>query len=152
VRRRGSRPSASRISAASRKWWRRARPRFPRAQLVVTRGAASRKVYACTEARINIGRVEDVLDADQHVVRRNHIAFADAQDAANNTVSRSHAHIRFNAATGQFRVHDDHSSYGTRILRDGRTIQVPATRGALLRSGDEVAFGRAAVRFVVKAG
>jgi pSer/pThr/pTyr-binding forkhead associated (FHA) protein len=123
-----------------------------RAQLTVTKGTATRKVYLCAEPRINIGRVEEVLGADQHVVRRNHIAFVDAEDAENQTVSRSHAHIRFNAATGEFRIHDDHSSYGTRIFRDGRTIQVPAARGALLRSGDEISFGRAAVRFVVRPG
>lgn len=121
------------------------------AQLVVTKGTATRKIYACAEPRINIGRVEEVVDADQHVVRRNHVAFASTADPANDSVSRAHAHIRCNAATGEFRLHDDHSSYGTRIFRDGRTIQVPAARGARLRPGDEISFGRAAVRFVVKA-
>jgi hypothetical protein len=121
-----------------------------RAHIVVTRGTAARKVYVCTGRRINIGRVEDVLGADHHVLRRNHITFEGAQDAANETVSRSHAHILFTPSTGEFRVFDDRSSYGTRIFRDGRTIDVPSARGALLRSGDEISFGRAAVRFAIK--
>lgn len=127
-------------------------PAPARAQLVVTKGTASQKVYACDEPRINIGRVEEVLDAAHHVVRRNHVAFTGEQDATNETVSRTHAHIKYSTATREFRVHDDHSSYGTRIFRNGRTIQVPASRGALLQSGDEISFGRAAVRFVVKSG
>lgn len=124
--------------------------RSPRAQLVVTKGTAAQKVYPCSGPRINIGRVEEVVGADHHVVRRNHLAFAAGSDPVNETVSRSHAHIRYDRATGQFRLHDDRSSYGTRIFRDGRTIEVPSARGALLRSGDEISFGRASVRFVVR--
>jgi hypothetical protein len=123
----------------------------PQAQLVVTKGTATRRTYACTEPRINIGRLEEVVDRDHHVVRRNQVAFADPQDDVNETVSRCHAHISFNAATGQFRLYDENSSYGTRIFRGGRSLDVPASRGALLHSGDELFFGRASVRFMVKA-
>ncbi|HVN07018.1 MAG TPA: FHA domain-containing protein, partial [Bryobacteraceae bacterium] len=70
-------------------------------------------------------------------------------DEANATVSRAHAHIRFNAPSGEYRICDDESEYGTRIFRDGRSIEVPAgnRRGERLRAGDEIYLGRACLRF-----
>ena len=65
-------------------------------------------------------------------------------------MSRAHAHIAA-TPTGEYRLFDDRSSSGTRILRAGRTIALPAgsPRGTKLQSGDEIFFGQACVRFEV---
>jgi pSer/pThr/pTyr-binding forkhead associated (FHA) protein len=62
-------------------------------------------------------------------------------------VSRKHAHIRFDGS--EYRLCDDSSEYGTRVFRDGRSIDVPPgnRRGEKLRSGDEIYVGRACLRF-----
>jgi hypothetical protein len=50
---------------------------------------------------------------------------------------------------GEYRICDDESEYGTRVFRDGRSIEAPAgnRRGELLRPGDEIYLGRACLRF-----
>jgi hypothetical protein len=65
-------------------------------------------------------------------------------------VSRAHAHITA-TPTGEYRLFDDRSSSGTRILRSGRTIALPAgsPRGTKLQPGDEIFFGQACVRFEI---
>ena len=57
------------------------------------------------------------------------------------------AHIRLEA--GDYRVCDDESEFGTRVFRDGRSIEVPSgnRRGEKLRAGDEIYLGRACLRF-----
>jgi hypothetical protein len=49
-------------------------------------------------------------------------SFEEGADEANATVTRGHAHIRFDATVGDYRICDDCSEYGTRIFRDGRSI------------------------------
>jgi pSer/pThr/pTyr-binding forkhead associated (FHA) protein len=73
--------------------------------------------------------------------------FEENAHEANGTVSRQHAHIR--REDGQYRVADDGSEFGTRVFRDGRSIEVPAgnRRGERLRPGDEIYLGRACLRF-----
>ena len=46
---------------------------------------------------------------------------------------------------GDYRLCDDGSEFGTRVFRDGRSIEVPAgdRRGEKLRPGDEIYLGRA---------
>jgi len=118
-----------------------------KASLVVVKGKAQCEVYAITKARTNIGRLAELTDADQRVVRRNDVVFLEGEDEANGTVSRKHAHVRF--AAGEYRIADDESEFGTRVFRDGRSIEVPAgnRRGEKLRNGDEVYLGRACLRF-----
>ena len=134
------------------------RPAKPRASeprelhLVVLAGAAARARYTLSDARINLGRLADVLDRQQRIVRQNHVAFADADDDVSQSVSRTHAHIRFDAATGEARLYDDGSTHGTRVVRDGRTLDVPrGGRGLTLRDHDELVLGRARIRVTVKA-
>jgi predicted component of type VI protein secretion system len=81
------------------------------------------------------------------VVRRNHVVFQEGADEANATVSRQHAHIR--SEEGVYRLCDDASEFGTRVFRDGRSIEVPPgdRRGEKLRPGDEIYLGRACLRF-----
>jgi hypothetical protein len=99
--------------------------------------------------RINLGREDEVLDGMGRVFRHNELSFPEAAHAANSSVSRAHAHILFDTASGQWRIFDDGSSLGTTLFRDGRRIDVPAhaSRGVALRPGDEIYLGQARLRF-----
>jgi hypothetical protein len=115
-------------------------------RLVTVKGKTAQPEFPLGKARVNIGRMEEIMDADQRVVRRNSVVFEEGDDT-NVTVSRKHAHIRFEG--GEYRVCDDGSEYGTRVFREGRSIEVPAgnRRGEKLRPGDEIYLGRACLRF-----
>jgi len=115
-------------------------------RLTLVKGKTAQPEYVLEKARTNIGRIAELTDAEQRVVRRNDIVFEDG-DEANATVSRRHAHIRHEG--GEYRICDDESEYGTRVFRDGRAIEVPAgnRRGEKLRPGDEIYLGRACLRF-----
>jgi hypothetical protein len=123
-----------------------AQPPAP-ARLVVVRGKAEQPDYTLARPRTNIGRMAELVDAGQRVIRRNDIVFEEGADEANATVSRGHAHIRMEA--GEYRICDDESEYGTRVFRDGRSIDVPRgnRRGEKLRPDDEIYLGRACLRF-----
>ena len=116
-------------------------------RLIVVKGKTEHDEYQLNKARTNIGRMGELTDTEERVVRRNDIVFEDGADPANATVSRKHAHI--NRDDGAYRVCDDGSEFGTRVFRDGRQIEVPAgnRRGERLRSGDEIYLGRACLRF-----
>jgi hypothetical protein len=116
-------------------------------RLSVVRGKAERGDYVLDKARVNIGRMAELTDTEQRVVRRNDVVFEEGGDEANATVSRKHAHIRRDE--GEYRICDDESEFGTRVFRDGRPIEVPAgnRRGEKLRTGDEIYLGRACLRF-----
>ena len=117
------------------------------ARLVIVRGKAQQGDYLLDKPRMNLGRLAELTDSEHRVVRRNDIVFEEGADEANATVSRKHAHIRREA--GDYRICDDASEFGTRVFRDGRTIEVPGgdRKGEKLRPGDEIYLGRACVRF-----
>jgi FHA domain len=117
------------------------------ARLTVVRGKAQQSEYTLDRARTNIGRMAEVTDAEQRVVRRNDVVFDEGADEANATVSRKHAHVSYEA--DEYRVCDDASEFGTRIFREGRSLDVPSgnRRGEKLRPGDEIYLGRACLRF-----
>jgi hypothetical protein len=119
------------------------------ARLTVVRGKAAQESYSIDKSRTNIGRMQELTDSQHRIVRRNDIVFEESGDDANATVSRAHAHIRFDRPSGQYRICDDESEYGTRIFREGRSIEVPAgnRRGERLCAGDEIYAGRACLRF-----
>ncbi len=125
---------------------RSARERKP-ARLVVVRGKTDRAEYALEKPRLNIGRMAELTDSEQRVVRRNDVVFEEGGDDANATVSRKHAHLRLE--DGDYRICDDGSEFGTRVFRDGRPVEVPSgnRRGEKLRPGDEIYLGRACLRF-----
>lgn len=115
--------------------------------LVVIAGTAAKSRYSFNAARINLGRLADVLDRQQRVIRQNQVAFVDGDDEVSPSVSRTHAHIRFASSTGEARLHDDGSTHGTRVVRSGRTIEVPrGGRGLKLSDRDEVVLGQARLR------
>jgi hypothetical protein len=117
------------------------------ARLTVVRGKAQHIEYTLDKRRINIGRMAEVTDAEQRVLRRNDIVFEEAADEANATVSRKHAHVTCEG--GEYRLCDDASEFGTRVFRDGRSLDVPTgnRRGEKLKPGDEIYLGRACLRF-----
>ncbi len=117
------------------------------AHVTFLRGKAQVDSYVLEKARTNIGRLPELTDFEHRVVRRNDIVFEEGADEANGTVSRAHAHIL--REQGEYRICDDGSEFGTRVFRDGRSVEVPAgnRRGERLRPGDEIYLGRACMRF-----
>jgi hypothetical protein len=118
------------------------------AALALVTGETTDERYTITGACTNIGRLAAVVDKDGRVVRRNQVVFTDARNGINLTVSRTHAHIA-SSPSGEYRLFDDGSSSGTRILRGGRTLALPpgSPRGTKLQPGDEIYFGQACMRF-----
>jgi hypothetical protein len=116
-------------------------------RLVVVKGKTERGEYTLERSRTNIGRLAELTDSDHRVVRRNDVVFEEGADDVSATVSRRHAHIRIEE--GEYRLADDGSEFGTRVFREGRSIEVPAgnRRGERLRPGDEIYLGRACLRF-----
>ena len=116
--------------------------------LTVLAGTAAKQRYSFSEERINLGRLAEVLDRHHRVLRQNHVVFLDGDDESSQSVSRAHGHIQFVRATADARLHDDGSTHGTRIVREGRTIHVPRSsgRGIKLCDGDEVILGHARMR------
>jgi hypothetical protein len=123
------------------------------ARLVVREGDASAPELRLDKSRINIGRVVDVYRAEG-LFRRNDLAF-EAETEINRTVSREHAHIEYDRATGDYRLFNDRwhdrkpgGECGTWIVRDGMSQEVHRTpRGVKLEADDEIHFGRAVVVF-----
>jgi len=116
-------------------------------RVVIVKGKAERRDYTLDRPRTNLGRMAELTDADHRVIRRNDIVFEEGADEVNATVSRRHAHIRIDE--GEYRLADDGSEFGTRVFREGRSIEIPAgdRRGERLRPGDEIYLGRACLRF-----
>jgi hypothetical protein len=118
-----------------------------RMEITVIRGAAEWRTYVFTSHRIDLGRGADVRDSGNGLIRTNHVAFSDGSDDLSGSISRQHAHVVYEDRTGQFRLHDDGSIHGTKIIRKGKAMAVPwGGRGGLLQSGDEIALGEARVR------
>jgi hypothetical protein len=111
-------------------------------KLTVLTGKAQQRVYLFKGGRIDIGRRAEVFDQRQRLIRTNHVAFLEEGADPNATVSRRHAHIDFNEAQGCYRLWDDRSVHGTSIVRNGRTIRVPAgARGVRIEADDEIVLG-----------
>ncbi len=127
-------------------------------RLVVLEGKANQTEITLSKARTNIGRAVDVYRAEG-LLRRNDLAFMEDTEI-NRTVSREHAHILFDKATGEYRLFNDRwykreetgtPETSTWIVRDGLSQAVHRTaRGTKLEPGDEIHFGKAVVRFLMK--
>ncbi len=125
------------------------KPEIPETRLVVVKGSAELPEYQLKKERILVGRLSEVLDREGRMVRRNDVVFLDNGDDINSTVGRAHARIWLDPEKREFRIIDEASRYGTRIIRDGRPMEIPGgnTRGIRLRSGDEIYVGQACLRF-----
>ncbi len=124
------------------------------ARLLVLQGTANVAELPISKARTNIGRSIDVQRVNGPS-RRNDLAFSD-ESVINRSVSREHAHILFSKARGEYRLFNDRTyndgNCGLWILRDGLSEAVHRdARGVQLRSGDEIHFGNAVVRFLEEA-
>jgi hypothetical protein len=121
------------------------------ARLIVVNGLANVTELPITKARTHIGREVDVY-RNQGLHRRNDLAFVEDIDV-NRSVSREHAHIRHDRASGEYRLFNDRwynrgAECGTWIVRDGLSREVHRdSRGTRLEPGDEIHFGRAVVVF-----
>lgn len=128
------------------------------ARLVVIAGTANKSEMPLQKARTNIGRLVDVYKSEG-LSRRNDLAFAE-DNPINRTVSREHAHILYDRATGQYRLFNDRwykrgnqteNNCGLWIVRDGLGQEVHRdTRGTRLLAGDEIHLGKAVLKFQVK--
>jgi hypothetical protein len=122
------------------------------ARLVLLTGAPPHGEFVLDQARVNIGRVAEVRDTAGKMLRRNELYFPETDHEAHGSVSRTHAHIRFEG--GDWRIFDDGSSIGTTLIRSGKKIDVPAHagRGVALREGDEIYLGQVRLRFETGSG
>ncbi len=119
------------------------KPRPP-ARLTVTQGQANVISFDIDRDLIYIGRTKEVVDKKTGVDRYNHLAFDDSEVK----VSRKHAFVKYDSATGKFRAFNDpESQAGTTVIRDGKPSQCDSMRGVQLRSGDELVLGNARIRF-----
>ena len=121
------------------------------ARLIVREGAANVGELLLSKPRTHIGREIDVY-RERGLYRRNDLAFVEDTEV-NRSVSREHAHIRHDRATGEYRLFNDRfgqpgGECGTWVVRDGISREVHHdSRGTRLEPGDEIHFGRAIVTF-----
>jgi hypothetical protein len=125
------------------------RPEIPETKLSVARGTAERMEYRLKKERILIGSLSEVLDREGRMVRKNDVVFPNAGGELNSSVGYAHARIWFDFEKDEFCILDEVSRYGTRIVRNGLTIEVPSgdANGIRLQSGDDIYFGQACLRF-----
>lgn len=118
----------------------------PELILTILRGRASSASYSLREPSVRIGRSAAPVDDRGHA-RQNHVAF-DEEDPHSRTVGRGHCEIRYDHGGGEYRIFDERSANGTRIIRSGQVIEVPPKDpfGVAIRSGDELEFGTASAR------
>ena len=118
-------------------------------RFTILAGSAQQPELRLKKKRINLGRLAEVVDADQRLTRQNDVAFRDDGPAPNPSVSRAHAHLEFDPERAVFRLFDDRSAHGTAVIRDGSVIPVPQgpSKGVALRDGDEIVLGQARLRF-----
>ena len=124
----------------------------PTLELTVLKGTATRKVYSFPAGRVHVGRMEEIVDEEGRVRRRNDVAFQEDGDI-NQTVSREHARILYDEASGELRLRAESGASSTRIFREGRSIDVSGRdpRGVKIQTGDEIYFGRASVKVSIRA-
>jgi len=124
-----------------------ARAGRPGLHLAVLKGKAAQDAYDLAADRVFLGRLEEVLDPAGRVKRRNDVAFLE-EGEIEQTVSREHARIAWDAESRAFWLRDEGSASGTLLFRAGRSIEVSRhdRRGVRLESGDEIYLGRAALK------
>jgi hypothetical protein len=118
--------------------------------ITIARGQATHPSYTFTESHIRIGRSAQPVDGRGRP-RTNQVVFLEDGDDHTRTVGRAHASIRYDATRREYRVFDDGSHNGTRVMRDGALFDVKPHDpvGVTLRSGDEIQVGTAALRIQI---
>ena len=122
-----------------------------RLRITIARGQATHASYTFAEAHIRIGRSAQPIDGRGRP-RRNHVVFLEDGDDHSRTVGRAHASIQYDITRRVYRVFDDGSHNGTRVMRDGTLVDVKPHDpvGVTLRSGDEIQVGTAALRVQIE--
>jgi pSer/pThr/pTyr-binding forkhead associated (FHA) protein len=118
-------------------------------RLVVSLGTAQKKIFDLFLPVIRIGRTRFPTDSRGRV-RTNDIAFADDGSERSLSVGRGHAEIRFLPGTRSYRLFDQGSANGTRVLIKGRLTEIAANDpvGLPIQPGDELHLGKAVIRVV----
>jgi len=118
-------------------------------RLVVSLGTAQKKIFDLLLPVIRIGRTRFPTDSRGRV-RTNDIAFADDGSERSRSVGRGHAEIRFMPQTRTYRLFDQGSANGTRVLRKGRLSEIVPNDpvGLPIQPGDELHLGSAVIRVV----
>ena len=126
------------------------RKELPKLRVAVVRGEATRSSYTFAGRNVRIGRGAKPVDA-RGQPRLNDVVFTEEGDAHTQTVGRAHASIRYEPARREYRIFDDGSQNGTRILREGMILDVIRRDlvGVTVKSGDEIQLGTAAIRVVI---
>jgi hypothetical protein len=121
----------------------------PEINLFIMRGSAEQTDYRLKKERILIGRTLDVMDREGRIIRKNDVVFLDNGEDVNTTVGYSHARIWWDFDQKKFFLMDEASRYGTCIVRQGRSLEVPEgySRGIPIQAGDEIYCGQACLRF-----
>jgi hypothetical protein len=121
-----------------------------RVRITIARGQATHASYTFAESHIRIGRSAQPIDGLGRP-RTNQVVFLEDGDDHTRTVGRAHASIRYDPARREYRVFDDGSHNGTRVMRDGVLLEVKQHDpvGVTLRSGDEIQVGTAALRIQI---
>jgi len=131
-----------------------AAPVRPILEVTVLKGVAGQRVYTFPgPERINLGRLDEVVDDEGRVRRRNDVAFLEEGDIST-TVSREQARLAWDDEIKAYRPRAEPGASATRILRDGRTIDVSQQdrRGIKVQSGDEIYLGRACLKLAMREG
>jgi hypothetical protein len=126
------------------------------ATVTVLKGKAEKSSYRLrSTGRVNVGRLREVEeDHYGHVIRHNHIAFLDHTDpalddedrAVNETVSRRHARIEYDAQAGAFVLSNEQGV--TSISRLGLPHPVRVSHQTVpLQDDDKIYLGRACLQF-----
>ena len=119
-------------------------------QITIARGQAMQASYTFVDSHIRIGRSAQPIDGLGRL-RTNQVVFLEDGDDHTRTVGRAHASIRYDTTRREYRVFDDGSHNGTRVVRDGALFEVKPHDpvGVTLRSGDEIQVGTAALRIQI---
>jgi hypothetical protein len=118
------------------------------AELVLFPGTSQERVYPLGSRRYIIGR--GVQGKYRNIEYINDISFEDNGKDPNAGVGSCHARIEFDQKRNGYRLYDQESKNKTRLVRDGTTYLVDHVTGQHLQNGDEVYFGKAPARFVLK--
>jgi hypothetical protein len=121
-----------------------------RLRITIARGQATHASYTFAESHIRIGRSAQPIDGLGRP-RTNQVVFLEDGDDDTRTVGRAHASIRYDTTRREYRVFDDGSHNGTRVMREGALLEVKPHDpvGVTLRSGDEIQVGTAALRIEI---
>jgi hypothetical protein len=121
-----------------------------RMRITIGRGQATHTSYTFAESHIRIGRSAQPIDGRGRP-RTNQVVFLEDGDDHARTVGRAHASIRYDTMRREYRVFDDGSHNGTRVMRDGVLFEVKPDDpvGVTLRSGDEIQVGTASLRIQI---